>query len=406
MGINAQPSSVDAQGNGLYAWLAAASISVAQAEGGAINITKDDYTKLLSTDPWLEQFSENGILTLVDSLKTAGVGNEDSNSSSAATDNPNTSAPLPDRLQAAGIAYTTSEADATGRVIYYISASALAAIPAEDPLLVYVASGQLQADDAGNVVPAVSADSGAAAGTDVGNGGTAPDANMNSGDATDSVTQSDASDTSGQNGSSSQDSGSSSDAPQSSNSPSATGDDAPAPSPVPVVTPVTPVEPAVNTQPVTESSSAVAWLEEFAKTASVDAKAIVNAILTYVKEMAPGKSQTAETIQRQQVNLNSALSGAINRLDGEFKSVWGGILRLAHEHRDGVFHDRYIFRQLQNAPLNSTQRAFFERTMNMIKLTADPQGRKAGLKQFDKDRTMQHGMTEAGRNRLLAFYDL
>lgn len=347
MGINAQPSSVDAQGNGLAQWLGTVSVAFEQGADNVVTITKDAYQSLMATDPWLEQFAEKGVLALVDAL-----GNADSTSSNSSNSG------------------SDSSQSQTG----------------------------------------AGSDAGAGAAGDAGNGGTAPDANGNSDNATGSGAQSDASGTSEQSGSSSQDSGSSSDVPSSPNSPSATGGDAPAPapapSPAPVVTPVTPVEPVVNTQPVTETSSAVAWLEEFAKTASVDARAIINTILTYVREMAPGKSQTPESIQRQQVNLNSALSGAINRLDGEFKAVWGGILRLAHEHRDGVFHDRYVFRQLQNAPLNPTQRAFFERTMNMIKLTADPQGRKAGLKQFDKDRTMQHGMTEAGRNRLLSFYNL
>lgn len=313
MSINAQPSTIDAQGNGLPLWFGTQNIAFNLTSDGVLMITKDAYNDTLKTNPWLEQFGESGVLTLVDTLPVA--------------------------------------------------------------------------EDA------------------AGNGGTEPDANGNSAIATGSDVPSDASGTSEQSGSSSQDSGSSSDAPSSSNSPSVTGGDAPtpAPSPAPVVTPV---EPAVNTQPVTETSSAVAWLEQFAQTASIDARAIINTILSYVRDMAPGKTQTPESMQRQQVNLNSALSGAINRLDGEFKAVWGGILRLAHEHRDGVFHDRYVYRQLQNAPMNPTQRAFFERTINMIKLTADPQSRKAGLKQFDKDRTMQHGMTEAGRNRLLSFYDL
>lgn len=339
MSINAQPSTIDAQGNGLAQWLGTVSVAFEQGADNVIKITKDAYQSLMATDPWLEQFAEKGVLALVDAL-----GNADSTSSNSGSD-----------------------------------------------------SSQSQT--------AAGSDAGAGDAGDAGNGGTAPDANGNSGIATGSDAPSDASGTSEQSGSSSQDSGSSSDAPPSSNSPSVTGGDAPtpAPSPAPVVTPV---EPAVNTQPVTETSSAVAWLEQFAQTASIDARAIINTILSYVRDMAPGKTQTPESMQRQQVNLNSALSGAINRLDGEFKAVWGGILRLAHEHRDGVFHDRYVYRQLQNAPLNPTQRAFFERTINMIKLTADPQSRKAGLKQFDKDRTMQHGMTEAGRNRLLSFYDL
>jgi hypothetical protein len=373
MGINAQPSNIDAQGNNLAQWLGTVNIPFVQDENG-LQITKDAYAAQLATDPWLEQFGENGVLTLVDVLPEAGTGNGDSTSSNSSSSDSDSS----QSQTAAGSDAAAGGAGDTGN------------------------AGTSDASGAGTAQDA----SGTSATGDVGNGGTAPAVNTNSDNATGSGAQSDVSDVNEQNGSSSQDSGSSSDAPQSPNSPSATGGDTPAPSPAPVVTPVTPVEPAVITQPVTEASSAVAWLEEFAKTASVDAKAIINAILTYVREMAPGKSQTPESMQRQQVNLNSALSGAINRLDGEFKAVWGGILRLAHEHRDGVFHDRYVYRQLQNAPLNPTQRAFFERTMNMIKLTADPQGRKAGLKQFDKDRTMQHGMTEAGRNRLLSFYNL
>lgn len=371
MSINAQPSTIKADGTGLGDWLTAQKVTFEQ-DASTFRIEQADYSALLSSDPWLEALAESGVLKT--DLAPAGdgeQGNAGSTSSNSSNSGSNSSQSQTDAGSDAGAGAAGDSGNA----------------------------GTSDANGAGTGQDA----SGTSATGGEGNGGAAPDASGNSGSATGSGAQSDASGTSEQNGSSSQDSGSSSDASSSSNSSSATGGDAPAPSPTPAVTPV---DPAVITQPVTETSSAVAWLEEFAKTASVDAKAIINTILTYVREMAPGKSQTPESIQRQQVNLNSALSGAINRLDGEFKAVWGGILRLAHEHRDGVFHDRYVFRQLQNAPLNPTQRAFFERTMNMIKLTADPQGRKAGLKQFDKDRTMQHGMTEGGRNRLLSFYNL
>lgn len=352
--------------------------------------TQDVINAALAADPTVQLLIDNGTLA----VQTASE---------------NTSASLVDRLIAAGIAYTTSEANGTDNVIYYVDPAAIAALDSEDPLQVYVASGALKS----NVL---------------GNAGTEPDANGNSQDATGSAAQLPVTDVVKQDDSSQQGSGSSSDASQSSNGASVvsgepagngsasvdsgtTSSDAAgsgnAPSPAPVVIPPVPQpDPVVITAPITEASSAVAWLEEFAKTASVDAKAIINSILTYVRDMAPGKTQTPEAIQRQQMNLHVALTGAINRLDGEFKHVWGGVLKLFHEHRDGVFSERYVYRQLQNAPMNPQQRAAFQNVVNMIKLTADPQGRKVGLKQFDKARTMQHGLTEQGRNKLLAFYNL
>jgi hypothetical protein len=386
MGINAKPSSIDAQGGGLALWLGNNNVpftstpTTLDPTGFPLYIEQADYDRLLKTDPWLEALLEAGIVTtatipdtVLEAL-TGGNGSSDSSNSS--------------NSNSAGAQDQTGAGSAAG------------------------------AEGTG----------------EVGNGGTEPAANGNSQDATGSGEQSPSTVVVKQNDSSPQGSGSSSDASQSSNGASVvtgdatgngaasvvagtTGSDAagsadqpaptPAPSPAPVVIPPQPTpDPAVITDPVSETSTAVAWLEEFAKTASVDAKAIINSILTYVRDMAPGKSQTPEAMQRQQMNLHVALTGAINRLDGEFKHVWGGVLRLFHEHRDGVFSERYVYRQLQNAPMNPQQRAAFQNVVNMIKLTADPQGRKVGLRQFDKTRTMQHGLTEQGRNKLLAFYKL
>lgn len=345
MGINAQPSNIDSKGSNLVAWLNAAGIAfIAAAEGAGASVAT------IAKDAYTEALKTDPWL---EAFAEGGVLS------------------VVDALPGNGTSDSTSSNSSSG--------------------------GTQDQTGAGS-------DAGAGGTGDVGNGGTAPDANGNSDSATGSGAQSDVSGGGAPGDSSQSGSGSSSDVSPSSNTPSTGGDaPAPAPSPAPVVTP----EPVAPTAPVTEVSSAIAWLEDFAKTASVDAHAIINTILNYVREMTPGKSQTPEAMQRQQVNLHSALMGTVNRLEGqEFKQVYGGILRLVHEHRDGVFHDRYVYRQLQNAPLNSTQRAFFERTMNMIKLTADPQGRKAGLKQFDKTRTMQHGLTEAGRNKLLSFYGL
>lgn len=458
MSINSQPSSIKADGTGLEDWLKSVAVQVVQQDGKT-TITTDRYNVLLQTDPWLEQFAESGVLATVAELPAQDApGNEGSDSSNSSNSSNGSeqgqtgagsdagAGGTGDPDQALTLALSSFLKSAQGQYVeaqtppeytatQAVIDAALAADPNVQKLLdngtlavaaPVVPAGQSNNDpvvpqstvipttdtkvvDAGNGAPTANADTGAAAGTDVGNGGAAPAANGNSTDATNSGTPSGAPDA-GKSADSSQGSGSSSDASQPSNTPSGgtpsspdVSGNTPAPSPTPIVSP----QPS-PVAPVTETSGAIAYLEKIAETASVDARAIINSIIQYMRAMAPGKSQTPENIQRQQMNLHAALTGAINRLEGDFKSVWGGILRAFHEHggEGQVFHERYVFRQLENVPLAKDQREAFTRIVNMISLTADPQGRKAGLKQFDKDRTMQYGMTEAGRNKLLSFYDL
>jgi hypothetical protein len=467
MGINAQPSSVDSQGNGLAAWLDSQKVAYVATpvsldpSGLPLYIDAAALSGLMATDPWLDSLNAAGIISTaaVPNTVTAAIAAQSAEGNGGTSDaNGAATDPAVSGTPAAGDTGNGADsANAASDVAADTSAQDNALTLALSSFL-KSADGQYEKSDtapeytaAQDVIDAALAadptvqlllDNGTLAVTsavDAGNDGAGPDANGNSQDATGSGGKSDASDdgtlsdSSGAgsdtppqplvspdsptppaggdvtgNGGASADSGTSdssaagSDNAQPGIDPNAAPSPAPAPAPAPVVTP-TPVAPSA---PITETSAAVAWLEDFAKTASTDARSIINSILAYVREMKPGRTQTEQTMQRQQMNLHAALIGTINRLDAEFKPVWGGILKLFHEHRDGVFHERYVFRQLQNVPMAKDQREAFQNVVNMIKLTADPQGRKVGLKQFDKDRSMKHGLTEQGRNKLLGFYNL
>lgn len=151
---------------------------------------------------------------------------------------------------------------------------------------------------------------------------------------------------------------------------------------------------------------AVGVLQSLIGTVSADTSAMIHNILDYMTKMKPRVPGTQDDQVRHQVSLFRSITGIINRAEDDFGRVWSALLGVVHEHRDGVFHERYVFRHTEHIPLGPNDRAAFTNVLNMMKLTADPQSRREALKQLDFGKATQHGLNDAGRNRLGAFYGL
>lgn len=158
--------------------------------------------------------------------------------------------------------------------------------------------------------------------------------------------------------------------------------------------------------PVTNASPAIGQLEETSKKVGAQAKGVLEVIKTYMSEMAPKKPLSQEAQCRHQVALFRALTLTINVLEEDFRPTWQAILKVFHEHRDGVFHERYVFRHFANMALSSEERTTFMALLNLIKLIADPKARKAALRQVDLERSLEVGITEEGRNRIRSFLNV
>jgi hypothetical protein len=175
----------------------------------------------------------------------------------------------------------------------------------------------------------------------------------------------------------------------------------------PVVTPAAPVvaEPTPVKAAEPTAGELVSALQLARKEATTAGTMIIDTIIGYMDNMAPKKLQEQSAIVRNQVQLYRVLTRAINTLGDDFFIVWKGILAAFHEHREGVFHESAVFRGMEHVNLSKDDQKAFQRILNLIKITADPKGRAAGVRLVDFNRTLEFGITEQGRQRLLNFYN-
>ena len=172
---------------------------------------------------------------------------------------------------------------------------------------------------------------------------------------------------------------------------------APAAPATPEPTPVKPTAP--TTAELTDA------LQNARKEATAFGTMVIDQILQYIDGMAPKKQQDEASISRWQVSLYRALCSAANKCEDDFYLVWGAILAAFHQHKDGVFHETAVFRGMQHIVLPPNDIKGFQRLLNLIKITANPVGRQAATKQVDFQRTLEFGLTEQGRMKLLNFYN-
>lgn len=177
---------------------------------------------------------------------------------------------------------------------------------------------------------------------------------------------------------------------------------APAAQPAPTPAPAKVVE---QTQPVVKQSAFEALVAK-AKQGSVSERNLIVELETYLEAMAPGKPVVPKQGNNSQYRLWINLRNLINNVDdqAQFKQLWNIVLAYFVEYKNGVFHDRYVFRFSEEWDRSLDELNAYQRLINLIKLTADANTRANGLKQIDIDRTLQIGFTDAGRGRLLNFY--
>ena len=125
----------------------------------------------------------------------------------------------------------------------------------------------------------------------------------------------------------------------------------------------------------------------------------------YISAMAPGKSMTPENGNRQQELLASALFGVLNTQGDTFKLCWSVALAYFNEYKTGVFNERYVYRFSEYWTKEVSILGTFQRLVNLMIVTADPETRAAASRQeVSIDKTLKVGFTDLARQNLLNFY--
>lgn len=179
------------------------------------------------------------------------------------------------------------------------------------------------------------------------------------------------------------------------------------PTVLPPIVPVVPVESVVVQSPLAPPPPVVEVPSVVVNTPVVEisvlGKIAYQNLVDYSVNMAARKSLTVEDGVRQQVQLFRTLNNIINNLEADFNTVYASVLQLFNEHKDGAFHECRVFRFFDVMPLTKEERASFQRLLNLLKLTADPKGRKLALKQVSLSTTLEF-IAEKGKQKVVAFY--
>lgn len=152
--------------------------------------------------------------------------------------------------------------------------------------------------------------------------------------------------------------------------------------------------------PVTAPAQTVASGAEF----GAIGRRVLDILRTYIVEMAPRRPVTDAKIVEQQRLLFEAMTKTINDSGDDFEKLLKTVFAIFEEHKNGVFHETRVFRGTENLPMSLEDRNAFLRLLNLFKLVANPQSRKLNLKQVDLHASLQYGVTELGRNRLMSFF--
>lgn len=180
----------------------------------------------------------------------------------------------------------------------------------------------------------------------------------------------------------------------------------------PKTAPVVKAQPVVASGTVTEVAKPVIASGSFAdavakikSNGSVLQRAFVAQMEQYIAAMKPSTPVDAATGARHQTNLWRIIQNVVERSGEEFKVNYALLLAYFEEYKDGVFHERYVFRFAENIGLSATELATYQQMINLIKLTCSPVGRAQALRQVDLGRTMKNNISEPGRQKVLEFYN-
>lgn len=132
-------------------------------------------------------------------------------------------------------------------------------------------------------------------------------------------------------------------------------------------------------------------------------KAFIAQMEDYIVKMAPGRPVTVQEGASNQLGLWRLIKHTLNTTT-EFNTLYGMLLGYANAHRNGVFHDRYVFRFAEHFTFDPIEINAFQAVLNLVNVTCVPGDRKAVLKQVDMKRTLSMHWSEEARQRVIKFY--
>ena len=160
-------------------------------------------------------------------------------------------------------------------------------------------------------------------------------------------------------------------------------------------TPVAETKPVPETKPETQQS----------KTGNQTADYIVLELDSYAQVMEPGKEVSGKEGARQQLRLFRIIERVFNRVENkDFKPCMDALIGFFHEHANDVTGDQHLYRFAAEWTAEAEEFTAFTRFVSLLSMTADPKSRELLVKNLSFEYYLEFGLTENGRQRVLAYY--
>ena len=148
-------------------------------------------------------------------------------------------------------------------------------------------------------------------------------------------------------------------------------------------------------------------IANFKQTGTANERALIAKLEEYIQNMKPNTQISWEDGHRHQYTLWKTLRLIIeNTPADQFRQSWNIILMFFNKFggRGEVFHGTKVFRFSEMWNRDEVELAAFQNLLNLIILTCNPATRKSSLKQVSLEKTLKQKFSEAGRQKVIAFY--
>ena len=133
----------------------------------------------------------------------------------------------------------------------------------------------------------------------------------------------------------------------------------------------------------------------------------IEQVKTYLVKMAPKHPISFEEGKKYQVSLYGAIRTIVNYPEehGFFRAQFAALLKIFELAKNAAMHESHVFRYLEYVELQADDIKAFTRLINLLIVTASVKGREDSIRQIDFNNTLQFGLTDTGRRRILDFYN-
>ena len=134
------------------------------------------------------------------------------------------------------------------------------------------------------------------------------------------------------------------------------------------------------------------------------AEGVINTVRTYAEKMAKGVPITVTIGTQQKVLIYRAFQRMLGLEGKELYTTISSVLAIINEERASAFHEKRVYRFIDQVKLSTQDRKCFERLMNMFIMVCDPSSRKQALKQVDVELTAATLRNSEKEQKLIAFF--